>query len=390
MLAEKLNGYPPVGEPNAFDFNPTTQLNTWNETASASVAHYGAAFLFLSYLYNRFGRGIIRGILADKQFTDFELLNDVLKRRHIQTTADELFKEWVVANYVDDRSIANGRYAYPELPQKVNVQRTTSVPFTYHSSVPPYAAQYVVLDSLQGKNPFRLQFAAPTTVPVVGLPNTPRAVTPFWWSNRGDMMDTRLVRSVDLRGVHHATLHFQTWYDIEKDYDYSYVEVSRDGGKTWDTLRGPHTTTANPNGANYGNGYTGTTKKWQAESIDLSRYAGHRILLRFEYITDEGYNGQSWVLRGLSIPEIHWTDNFTGWSPRGFVPVAKDSLPARWIVQLVSYTNKGTQVSTMPLSGNKGSVQVNPAQQGLKKLVVIVYTTAPKTTVSSGYTLSGS
>jgi hypothetical protein len=70
--------------------------------------------------------------------------------------------------------------------------------------------------------------------------------------------------------------------------------------------------------------------------------------------------------------------------------VAKDSLPARWIVQLVSYTNKGTQVSTMPLSGNKGSVQVNPAQQGLKKLVVIVYTTAPKTTVSSGYTLSGS
>lgn len=388
MLAERLNNYPPVGEPNAFVDEPTTQLNTWNESASASVAHYGAAYLYLSYLYDRFGRGFIRDLLADKQYTDFELVNDVLRRRHIHATADELFKEWVVANYVNDRSLANGLYAYGQLPRQVTVQKTTSVPFSYRGSVKPYAAHYVVLNALQGKGTFRLQFSAPATVPVVGPPSNP--ATPFWWSNRGDMMDTRLIRSVDLRRVHQATLRFQTWYDIETNYDYAYVEVSRDGGTTWDTLRGTHTTRANPNGANYGNGYTGTIKDWQTEAVDLSRYAGHRVMLRLEYITDEGYNGQSWVIRGLTIPQIGWQDSFTGWTTQGFAPVGKNVLPSTWTVQLISYTSKGIALSSLPVKEGKGSVVVNPAKQGLKKLVVVVYTAAPKTTVSSPFELVGS
>jgi hypothetical protein len=384
MLAEKLNGYAVIGEPSAFVSQPGTQLDTWNQTASESVAHYGAAYLFLSYLYDRFGAGMVRDILADKRYTDFELINDVLKRRHIHTTADQLFKEWTVANYVNDGSIAGGIYAYKQLPGQVNAQKTASVPFTYQASIPPYAAHYVVINTLQGQNPFRLRFSASTAVPVVGVQNA----TPFWWSNRGDMMDTRLIRSVDLTRVRRATLHFNTWYDIEKNYDYAYVEVSLDGGKTWDTLRGTHTTRSNPNGANYGNGYTGTTKSFQTEQVDLSHYAGHRILLRLEYVTDEGYNGQSWVVKDLSIPEIGWRDNFTGWTPQGFVPVSTNALPDIWTVQLISYTSKGVDVSSMPLKNDAGSVLINPAKQGLKKLVAVIYATAPKTTVKSSFDLS--
>ena len=39
----------------------------------------------------------------------------------------------------------------------------------------------------------------------------------------------------DLTRLQKATLQFSTWYNIEKDYDYAYVEVSTDSGKTWDT-----------------------------------------------------------------------------------------------------------------------------------------------------------
>ena len=57
-----------------------------------------------------------------------------------------------------------------------------------------------------------------------------------WWSNRGDESDTTLTRTFDLTGLEQATLQAWLWYDIEKDYDYAYVEVSTDGGQTWEVL----------------------------------------------------------------------------------------------------------------------------------------------------------
>ena len=49
------------------------------------------------------------------------------------------------------------------------------------------------------------------------------------------------------------------WYDLETDYDYAYVEVSADGGKTWDILANEHTTITNPSGNSYGPGFTGAS-----------------------------------------------------------------------------------------------------------------------------------
>ncbi|HEX8918751.1 MAG TPA: hypothetical protein VF898_09620, partial [Chloroflexota bacterium] len=385
MLAEKLNGYASVDEPDSFALQPDTQLDTFNATASGSVAHYGAAYLFLDYLYERYGQKIVHEILVDRKYTDMELIDDVLKRLHIHTSARTLFKNWVVANAVNDPTLGKGIYAYKALPRKVAIQKTvSSLPFSWTSSVSPWAAQYAEMDGIQSAKPFHLQFSGVATVPAVGV----KSNGPFWWTNRGDMSDTRLQRTVDLRHVHHATLHFQAWYDIEKDYDYAYVEASSDAGKTWRTLPGTSTTTSNPNGANYGYGYTGESKSWLNQTVDLSPYAGHRIQLRFEYITDEGYNGNGMVFRKLSIPEIGYQDNWTGWHAAGFVPVAVNSLPTDWTVQVIGYTAHGETVSTMPLKGDKGSILIDPVKSGFKKLVVAVFTTSPKTRETASYQLS--
>src|SRR5205085_257847 len=79
----------------------------------------------------------------------------------------------------------------------------------------------------------------------------------FWWSNRGDMLDTRLTRPLDLRGAERATLTFDLRYDTEDAYDYGYVLVSTDGGTRWQTLTGRHTTQESPTGNNFGAGYNG-------------------------------------------------------------------------------------------------------------------------------------
>src|SRR5205807_5870468 len=122
----------------------------------------------------------------------------------------------------------------------------------------------------------------------------------LWWSNRGDVADPTMTRSFDLSKVSSATLSFYTWFDTEDTLDYAYVEMSTDGGIGWDTLKGAYTSSTNPNGTNFGNGYTGESSSkpdadshgWLHEQIDLTPYAGKQVMLRFEYITDDGYNAQ--------------------------------------------------------------------------------------------------
>ncbi len=384
MLAEGINGYTPEDETSAYLELPDTQLDAWSLNGLSSIAHYGAAYLFLSYLYDRFGGSFTRDMLADSRWTDFALIDHVLQQRHIRATADGLFAQWVVANELRNVSVDRGVYFYSQIKGSLTLQKTATVPFSVRTSVPPYAAEYYSLDHLSGHKPFRLSFSAPATVPLVHLTSS----GPFWWSNRGDMSDTTLQRVVDLRHVHTAALHFRTDYDIEKDYDYAYVEVSRDGGRTWTTLPGTDTTRANPNAASYGNAYTGRSKSERTETVNLSRYAGQMILLRFEYVTDDEYTGEGMILKDISIPEIGFHDTFAGWQVHGFVPVMQNVLPSTWHVQVISYGRNGPTVRALRVHGGRGSLSIDPARTGLKKMVIAVFSTAAKTTVASTYHLS--
>jgi len=80
---------------------------------------------------------------------------------------------------------------------------------------------------------------------------------------------------------------FQTWYDIETDWDYAYVEVSTDGF-TFTPIEGNITTSSDPNGNNRGHGITGSSGGWTEGLFDLSDYIGESVLIRFSYYTD-GY-----------------------------------------------------------------------------------------------------
>ena len=139
-----------------------------------------------------------------------------------------------------------------------------------------------------------------------------------WWGGNGDSIDTTLEREFDLSGVDAATLEFMVWYEIEEEWDYAYASVSTDGGETWTTLDGEHTTREDPLGANYGAGFTGLSgssrggksAEWVRERMDLSEYAGmESVLVRFEYITDDGVNIGGIVIDDIAVPEIGFADD---------------------------------------------------------------------------------
>jgi hypothetical protein len=205
--------------------------------------------------------------------------------------------------------------------------------------------------------------------------------------------------------VNRATLKFWTWFNIEPMFDYGYVEASTDGGATWTPLKGKYTTTQNPNGTSYGHGWTGVsgaatigsgrgTPRWVEESIDLSPYAGGRVLVRFEYITDEGYNRQGMAIDDMRVPEIGWSDDAEAsrdWEAAGWIRIGS-KIPQEWFVALVEKGSGGVnRVRELPVSpSGTGSLDISGIGTGTntREAILVIAPLAPKTTEIANYTVT--
>ncbi|HZL86504.1 MAG TPA: M14 family zinc carboxypeptidase [Candidatus Krumholzibacteria bacterium] len=108
-----------------------------------------------------------------------------------------------------------------------------------------------------------------------------------YYSGQADNLSATVTVAAPYR-VTPATQTFscRLWYAIELDYDYAYLEASEDQGIVWRPIAGNVTTNANPNGANLGNGITGTSPGWVHATFSLAGYLGQEILLRLRYVTD--------------------------------------------------------------------------------------------------------
>jgi hypothetical protein len=258
-------------------------------------------------------------------------------------------------------------------------------------TVSQFGADYLALPAGAGG----LEFRGDTSVRLAAeMPRGRYA----WWSNRSDDSLATLTRAVDLRGQRAATLTFDTWYELENDYDYAFVTVSTDGGKTWETLPGSLTTDNDPQGVNYGHGITGVSGvpggnvgedergRWASERMDLSPYAGKELLLRFWQINDQGYNAPGMLIDNIAIPELGFSDDVeggaNGWQAEGFVRVDGD-LPQSWDVRLVvTAPDSAVRVEPLTVGGDgRAAARLGEGESG----VLMVMATALHTTEAAGY-----
>lgn len=380
-LAMRVAGYD-SGAPAAFAAHPDVQLTTWTDQAADLTRHYQAAYLFLRYVAERAGGW---DALPDMLMTcarGENLFAQYLRQHPIAPDLDSLFSDWTVANLLQDASIGDGRYAYAGggFHTALTGRATAQAPFL--GSVPQYAANYVELPSVAGT----ASFAGDASVPLVPVGVDPNGL---WWSNRGDNLDSRLTRRVDLSAVDQATLHFRAWYDLEAQFDFVYLTVSTDDGRTWQVLHGQHTVADSSAGNNYGQGWTGTTgSDWIDESVDLSQYAGAQILLRFEYVTDQSYNGAGFLLRDFSIPELGLDEPGAvedAWNAEGWVRVDAP-IPEQWNLRLVRFLNDGTTVDRLPVdSDGNATFDLSPAA---RRTVLVIAPTAPRTILPANYSVT--
>ncbi|MFC4076811.1 immune inhibitor A domain-containing protein [Salinithrix halophila] len=105
-------------------------------------------------------------------------------------------------------------------------------------------------------------------------PTQPKTGKYSYYSTIGDNLDTKMTsKTIDLTGASKASLSFDSWRQIETGYDYLYVQVIDEATNEKKELKAYD---------------DDTNGKWVKEELDLSEFAGKKIKLEFQYVTDGG------------------------------------------------------------------------------------------------------
>jgi immune inhibitor A len=292
-------------------------------------------------------------------------------------TADDVFMDWAAAMYLKDASVGDGRFTYhnyPNAPQASATDIVTDCPQSpLLRDVHQYGIDYINI-SCAGEH--TLTFTGSTAAQM--LPVNPYSGSYAFATNLGNESDMTLTREFDFTDVNDSiTLSFRTWYDLEKDFDYLYFEVSEDG-ESWQIITTPLGTGENPSGNSYGWGYNGATHDWVQEDIDLSQYAGKKVQVRFEYVTDAAVLGEGFLLDDVSVDAINYQSDFEtddgGWVANGFSRV-ENIIPQTFRLALITKDSNGSTVQAIEPSPDQIAQIPLSLQSGDEVILVVTGTT---------------
>ncbi|MFQ5421796.1 MAG: hypothetical protein ACE5EY_15700, partial [Anaerolineae bacterium] len=273
-LAPHVNGLE-IDRASVYANQTDIQLTDLSQEPEVIGAHYAASYLFAVYFLDRFGEEATQALVRHPENgrAGFEA---ILAELETGLSFNDLFADWLAANYLDGAGLGDGVYQYASLEMAELAPETIRrFPVEGTGSVNQFGADYL---RIRSDKPFTLVFTGTQQTALVDA--QPHSGNFFWMSLPADVSDMRLGRAFDLTGLATATLTFWTWYDIEAGWDYGYVAVSVDDGRTWTLLETESTTTDNPQGNSFGPGFTGKsgggeTAVWVQESADLTcRAAG--------------------------------------------------------------------------------------------------------------------
>ena len=387
VLCEKANGFTPT-DGEAYLRTPDTQLNDWADLDTARP-HYGLAYMFLEYLRQYAGGDdLVRALMLKGIDTPADF-DTVLKERG-QLGMEEQWLNFVAANsFIGTNS--DRPYTYPQgaparQPAAVIVGDAVAAGGTFQSTVHEYSVKYVELP--RGK--LTLKFGGATTNRLIAT--EPWSGRTFWWSDRGDGMDSTLTKMVDLRSVTDPKLSFWTWYGIEVDYDYAYVTVSTDGGTRWTPLKTEASSTTDPNGTNLGNGITGsssgeTATGWKHLTADLTPYLGKEVQLRFEYVTDGNLNFGGFAVDDIQIPglPLDQAEADNGWTTSGFIR-STNIVSQRFALQVLHF--QGDRATVERRMVDNGELTFDVDTSGDRRALLAVTGFAVRTTEPVAFSVS--
>ena len=148
----------------AFEKSPSISLVNWPDAPGTAMPHYGAAFLWMLYLHERYGGMETLRRIVKHRGTSMEGIAAVLAELGHTVTMAEMFSDWKVANYVSDYRHVNLALS----PTRVHRLRASEsgggegFPIAVlGQTLPDFAAAYLVFEWV-GDGPLTLGFSGET------------------------------------------------------------------------------------------------------------------------------------------------------------------------------------------------------------------------------------
>jgi hypothetical protein len=367
---------------------PENSLNLWGEGAPSEVlADYGNAYSLMLFLFDRYGvdfmsrlhqDGALQGLASLDAALEAEGVHDMYRVLHDHQTM--VLMDKIVG---DSRrgimlGVPKNRVTTPALRSTVNFANPN---VNDNPGAGPNGADFVQLQRANG-TPLRgidlrsMNFQGAATLPPLPLtwtvvPNDPdRPNNPVIWSGNGNNIDATAVTSVAVPAAD-PTLRFLAKYGAEFGFDYAYVTVSTDGGKSYTPIPGDRTVPGP-----LGDGLNGTTTGFEPHSYDLSAYAGQNVLLGFRYVSDGGVNEGGLLLDDVTVGGTQVSDGSsldTFDSPTQISPSPVNN----WNVRIIGYDERN-QIGLQAEFNGKNQIRLGTLQ-------MLLFALFPKVVVEVAY-----
>ncbi|MHB9288669.1 peptidase M6 [Halobacteriales archaeon Cl-PHB] len=301
--AEVITGYGvPEGHLTAYEQSPSNELTNWEDQGAINVlADYGMAFTWTMYLEDQYGQGFISNLAKDEA-NGIAGVENTLNETGAKRDFYDLFGDFSTAVVTDGMHPPKDAYDFGNLDVDVNTSVDTG-------TAGVYGPAYQTIDT-GDKGP--ITDVSVSGVDYVGTSWT-TATDPVTgqgdvlYSGNGNLLNRHAIVEANLTGVEDPTLTFESYQRIESDWDYGFVQVSTDGGDTWQSLSNANTDnspnpSAHPLVKENVPGLTGDTTGWESQSFDLSQFEGEgEVLVSFRYVTDWAFVEDGWWVKNVSV-----------------------------------------------------------------------------------------
>jgi hypothetical protein len=169
MFAEYLIGLDPFRTntyKSAFTSNPDVSLTYWDyfDSQSLVLANYGAAYAFFLYLAEKYGGSSIIQDVTSNIANGIQSVEQALAAQGYSGNFKEVFRNWTIANFVDNTSIGNGTYGYfnTSLAMAIEYTYTSAILSRTENAVPFWGTDYLKFD-MSSTIPFDFEFQGELT-----------------------------------------------------------------------------------------------------------------------------------------------------------------------------------------------------------------------------------
>jgi len=111
-------------------------------------ADYGASFVFTEFLFEKYGGNATMWNVSHEAANGVTGITNILSAKGYVKEFADVFKDWVVANYLDNSTVEDGKYGYDNVDMSVSTSSVSSYPTSSSGSTNQWAADYFELSSL--------------------------------------------------------------------------------------------------------------------------------------------------------------------------------------------------------------------------------------------------